>query len=224
MSKISRGQKGEELVIQELEKITEYHHLLNNVTFLNKKSEITHQIDHLLIHPNGFFVIETKNYYGEVIYDKNTRQWFKTSNGETTRISDPLLQNKSHQVSLYRILKSEYQIIPVVVFVQNNAPYFPNDNVINLKDLLLFVESYPYEHRYQKKTMDKIKQIVERKKSDVSLSDHVQNIEFLKQIIREQQAEITYAIENGKCPWCDSPISKSGNEYRCSRCNFKFKL
>ena len=43
MSKVSRGQKGEEKVIAALNQIKEYHHLLNNVTLLNKKSEITHQ-------------------------------------------------------------------------------------------------------------------------------------------------------------------------------------
>ena len=60
MSKQSRGDKGESLVRKSLSKIKEYHKVLNDVTFINQKSEMTHQIDHILIHPHGVFVIETK--------------------------------------------------------------------------------------------------------------------------------------------------------------------
>lgn len=42
MSKVSRGQIGEDIVIDVLNTIKEYHHLLNNVTFLNKKSDMSH--------------------------------------------------------------------------------------------------------------------------------------------------------------------------------------
>ena len=87
----------------------------HNVTFINKTSDMLHQIDHILIHANGIFVIETKNYYGEIIYDNNTRQWFKIVNNEKTRIADSLIQNKSHQKSLYKALKGEYKPISVVV-------------------------------------------------------------------------------------------------------------
>ena len=67
MSTNTRGQKGESLVKKNLSKIKEYHHLLNDITFVNEKSEMTHQVDHILIHPHGVFVIETKNYYGTII-------------------------------------------------------------------------------------------------------------------------------------------------------------
>ena len=224
MSKKSFGQKGEKTVIAELEKIKEYHHLLNDVTLINQKSDMSHQIDHILIHPHGIFVIETKNYFGDIIFDKSTKQWWKINKGKRDRINNPLLQNKSHAISLYRSLKSEYKPISVVVFVQNNAPYFPDDNVINLNDLLLFIESYPYEHKYTKNTLDKIKGLIEKRRSDVSLNEHLENISYLKQIRKEQQAEMTYAIENRKCPWCDSQIIVVNKEYRCSRCKFKFTL
>jgi hypothetical protein len=75
MSKLSRGQKGEEIVSDILNSIKEYHHLLNNVTFKNKRSEMTHQIDHILIHSHGIFVIETKNYFGEIKVDPDKPFW-----------------------------------------------------------------------------------------------------------------------------------------------------
>ena len=67
MSKIHQGKIGEEKVSKKLEKIKGYHRLMNDVTFINEKSEISHQIDHIFICEHGVFVIETKNYYGEII-------------------------------------------------------------------------------------------------------------------------------------------------------------
>ena len=224
MSKISRGQLGEELVIDTLNRIKEYHHLLNNITFINKKSEMTHQIDHILIHSHGVFVIETKNYYGDIIYDNNSKSWYKVIKGTKTRINSPLLQNKSHEISLYRVLSGKYPIISLVVFTKNNAPYFPDDNVINLSDLLLFIDSYPYKKKLTKAEMDKIKEIIEKKSSNVSLKEHVENIEILKTIRKENQNEIAYAIENRKCPRCGKAIISKGYSFHCSGCDFKFKL
>ena len=222
MSKISRGQKGEELVIKELNNIKEYHHLLNNVTLINKKTGMSHQLDHVLVHPHGVFVIETKNYYGEILYKNNA--WYRNVKGTKTKISNPLLQNKSHAVTLYYALKKEYIIIPVEVFVQNNAPYFPDDNVINLNDLILFIESYPYEHKYTKATIDKIFKKLNRCNVEMDVDEHVQNINLLKEYRKEQQAEMTYAIEQKKCPWCESPLDIKGYHYKCPKCKFEFKL
>lgn len=224
MSKLTRGQKGEQIVIDTLNSIKEYHHLLNNVTFINKNSEMSHQIDHVLIHSHGLFVIETKNYYGEIIYEENTHQWFSIVDNKKKHIPNPLLQNKSHQSSLYKALRGDYKPISVVVFVQNNAPYFPDDNVINLNDLLVFINNYPYEHKFNKSTLDKIKKRIERKNEELPIEEHLTNIHILKTVRKEQENEKSYAIENGKCPWCNSKIISSGTTFRCSNCSFKFKL
>ena len=96
MSNISRGNRGEKLVINKLGKIKEYHRLLNDVTFINVESEVSHQIDHIFIHPNGVFIIETKNYSGLITYDEKEKIWRKDVKGEITVISSPIKQNKSH--------------------------------------------------------------------------------------------------------------------------------
>ena len=224
MSKVSRGDKGEKLVSSLLEEIKEYKYILNDVTFLNKKSEMTHQIDHILIHPHGVFVIETKNYYGKISTVKDETFWIKEVNGEKVTISNPLKQNKSHAITIWKILHGEYNVIPVVVFVQNNAPYLGDENVINLDDLLLFIESYPYDHKYQKKTIDKIYKAIHRKISKVSKEEHIENISYLKQIKKEIKNEIAYAVENNLCPRCGSKMLSKGYSYCCSKCNFNFKL
>ena len=82
MSAISRGKKGEDKVKKLLrEKIKVYHKVINDLTFINEKSEMSHQIDHLLIHPYGVFVIETKNYYGVIHSDTHDSFWLKEVKG-----------------------------------------------------------------------------------------------------------------------------------------------
>ena len=222
MSKATRGEQGEKLVALELEKIKEYHLVLNDVTFLNKKSEMTHQIDHILIHSHGIFVIETKNYFGEIKVDPDKPFLEKIVNGKIERINNPLHQNKSHAITIYKTLKGEHEVIPVVVFVKNNAPYLGDENVINLEDLLLFIDSYPYKHKITKPTMDKVYSVLKRRSSDVSKEEHLENIGYLKQIKKEIKDEIRYAVENRKCPRCGKKICNKGNLFCCQDCDFHF--
>ena len=224
MNKTTQGQRGEKKVISTLKKIKEKHVVLNDVTFINKKSEMTHQIDHILIHPHGVFVIETKNYHGHILVNHKNGSWVKFDGKTKKFMPNPLVQNKSHAINLYKILKVKFKIIPVVVFVGNNAPYLPDDNVINLDDLLLFVDSYPYDSLLTDKDIKDIKEIIKNESIDVSKKEHVENIKLLKEFRKEQQDEIRYAIENNKCPWCDAKIVSKNNIYKCSKCSFTFKL
>lgn len=224
MSKSSIGKRGEKRVITTLKKLKEKHVLLNDVTLMNKKSEMTHQLDHILIHPHGVFIIETKNYKGKILINHKNGQWVKWDGIKKTFMPNPLLQNKSHAINLYKILKGKYKVIPVVVFVGNNAPYLPDDNVINIDDLLLFIDSYPYETLLTSEDMKTIKQIIKDESIDISNKEHVANIKLLKEFKKEQQEDIRYAIENNKCPWCGSSIISKNNIYKCSHCKFEYKL
>lgn len=222
MSKVSRGEKGEKKVQEILSNIKEKHVVFNDVTFLNNNSEMTHQIDHVLIHPHGIFAIETKNYYGEIFYENN--RWTRRIANKSEKLPDPIKQNKSHAITLYKILDRKYEIIPVVVFVKNNAPYTGDENVINLDDLILFVDSYPYEHRYKDTTIEKIANEIKQKVVNVSKKEHIENIGYLKAFRREIQKEKEYAIVNGICPRCGHKMKIKDNIFNCSNCDYKFTL
>ncbi len=225
MSKITRGQKGEKKVKDILkDKIKEYHRLLNDVTFINENSEMTHQVDHILFHPHGVFVIETKNYYGKIISDTHDSFWLKEIKGKVERIGDPLKQNKSHTKLVKRCLGKDYEVIPIVVFVKNNAPYIGDENVINLKDLLLFIDSYPYQKELSKVEIDKAYHLIKESSSKVSKKEHLENISYLKQIRLENQREIEEAVTSRICPRCNSPLTIKGTSYTCPNCDFKFKF
>ena len=224
MSKISRGDKGEKLVSQKLKKIKEYHKVINDAMYVSGKGEMSHQIDHILIHAHGVFVIETKNYYGTIITNTGESYWLKVFNNERVKISNPLKQNKSHAIVVEKLLKKKYEVIPVVVFVKNNAPYLGDENIINLKDLLLFIDSYPYQRELDEKDIKDIYRILKDNQSDVSKKEHVETIGYLKQMQEEFRQEMSFAIENGKCPRCGGKIVEKDLTFKCVKCNFKFNL
>lgn len=224
MSKVSRGDKGEEIVRKKLSKLTCYYKLLNDVSFINEKSEMSHQVDHVLIHPHGVFVIETKNYYGEISIVDGESYWLKNIRGKVDKIHNPLKQNKNHVRTIKKILANKYETISLVVFVKNNAPYLDDENVINLKDLLLFIESYPYQKLLNKNEINEIYQKISENCRKISRDEHVENISYLKQINKELKAEIEFAIESRKCPRCGGNIIEKNNKFKCDKCDYKFNL
>lgn len=224
MSTKSRGDKGEKAVIKILKKEKSYHRIVNDAIFLTEKSEMTHQIDHILIHPHGVFVIETKNYYGDIISNTGDSFWLKIIKGQASKISNPLIQNKSHAKIIKKIVGKDVDVIPVIVFVKNNAPFMGDENVINLKDLLLFVFSYPYIRIMEKKEIDEIYKLIKGNVAKISNKEHVQNIAYLKQINSELRAEKEYAIETRTCPRCGAKIVENNLQFSCSKCDYKFKL
>ena len=224
MSRASRGKAGESLVEQELSKIALPHIVLNDVTFVEGKTEMSHQVDHILVHPYGVFVIETKNYYGTIEIDPMTGAWFKTIKGRKERIFNPLNQNKSHARIIYKYLNGKVPVIPVVVYAKDNQPYLPDDNVIGLSDLIPFIEAYPYSRIYSEAQMKRIQEILESHMADVSNKEHVQNIRIMKQVRKEKEYEMTYAIERGICPRCGAKIKEKNFVFECTKCDFRFKL
>ena len=224
MSKISRGNKGEQKVIDILKKDKSFHKVINNATFFSEKSEMSHQIDHILLHTHGVFIIETKNYFGKIVSDTGEPFWFKIVKDKKEIISNPINQNKSHARIVQKILGKDVDVIPVVVFVKNNAPYLGDENVINLKDLLLFIETYPYQKLLEKDEIMAFWRVLRENLSDISKKEHLENISYLKQIKKENRMEIEEAIESGICPRCGGKILQNQYSFRCEKCDFKFKL
>ena len=112
----------------------------------------------------------------------------------------------------------------MVVFVKNNAPYLGDENVINIDDLSLFIDSYPYQKLLSKSDISKIKDIIISSVKDVSKEEHIENIGYLKAVKKELIKEKEYAITNGICPRCNSKLKIKGNNFKCPNCDFKFSL
>lgn len=223
MSKKSRGDKGEQKVIALLEKEKGYFKLINNLTLEDDRG-LTHQIDHIFINENGVFVFESKSLYGEIYGDNSDTVWVKIVRGQKINIHNPLIQNKSHVKIVRKLLGNKVDIISAVIFTLNNAPYFPNENVINLSDLSLFVNEYPYKRKMKREEIDAINNYLLHKESDSSMEEHLSNIKKIKDERHQQHKEMSFAIEHRKCPRCGAPIKEKNNIFKCSKCDFRFHL
>ena len=224
MSKQTRGDLGEQKVITILNNMDEYHRTINNLT-LDGQSGITHQIDHIYISEKGIFVIESKSHYGKISGNNKDSIWIKEVKNRKERMPNPITQNKSHVRIVRRILKTDLPIISVVVFTLNNAPYFPDENVINLDDLSMFLKEYPSYKALSKTDVDKIDDYLLSKESYSNMDDHLQNIKKIKKQRIESHKEIAYALENRKCPHCQNPIKEeANNHFICPKCEFHFHL
>ena len=105
---IKKGEEGERRVAALLDSSHSFHRLINNLVLVGENG-VSHQIDHILINSNGIFVIETKNYYGEIYLERG--QWKRKINNKIEKLADPLRQNKSHAITLNKILKNKYEIL-----------------------------------------------------------------------------------------------------------------
>ena len=224
MSSVSRGKKGEDKVKKELGKVKDYHKVINNFTYLNPKTNTSHQIDHILIHPHGVFVIETKNYSGTIISDTGDVFWLKIIKNEKQIISNPINQNQSHLKIVNRLLEKKYEVISVIVFVKNNAPYVGDYNVINLKDLLLLIKTHPYQRLLNEEEINNVYKTLRSLNCKVSAKDHKESVNRVKQEKQFLYEEKAFAIENRICPRCNIKMMINGNHYKCPNCHFSFDI
>ena len=224
MSKQSRGQLGEEKVIEALSKMRCFYRLINNLT-LQKDGGNTHQIDHIFICEKGVFVIESKSLYGQIIADTSDTVWQKIERNKKVSMHNPIIQNKSHVRIIKSYLGNDIDIISIVVFTLNNAPIIKNENVINLDDLNRFIDGYKNKKKLNEKQIEMIYQYLLRKESDASMQEHLNNIKKIKEDRKIRQSQITYALENRSCPICKNKITEIKNNYfKCTKCDFNFHL
>ena len=223
MSKLTRGEIGESNVIKVLDSLPIYHQLINNLMLVST-SGVSHQIDHIFLCEKGVFVIETKNYYGKISGDSNDSIWIKEIKGKKIVVNNPLKQNKSHVRIVKSTLKEDIDIIPVIVFVKNNAPYMGDENVINLKDLELFILSYPSTKTLTKAKIDQYSHLLLVNESDISIDKHLSNIKEIKENRKQEQDNIRFAIENRTCPICHKPMIIKNQCIMCTGCSYKFKI
>lgn len=225
MSKFTRGEKGEEVVSLELSKSKIPHRLINNLMLEDRKGG-THQVDHIFICHKGIFVIETKNYYGEISDNANDSIWLRRVNGKVDRFANPLHQNSSHIRTIKEIIGKKFEFISLVVFVKNNAPYMPDDNVIDLNNLLLFINEYPNNSEISNDQIEKIYTTLLYAESDIQQNSHLENIKQIRENRNKRQEEIKEAIETRVCPKCKSKLENTENGLKCTnkRCNFKVEF
>ena len=94
------GKAGERYTKDVLEPLTGYKQILSNC-YLPKSDGTFTEIDLILLHESGVYVIESKNYSGWIFGNEEQRQWTQSlpgRNGRAKKIRffNPISQNKGH--------------------------------------------------------------------------------------------------------------------------------
>lgn len=169
----------------------------------------TSQIDHIVINPNGVFVIETKNYSGRIYGSEEQLEWTQVLRyGKVKhKLYNPVRQNRTHIYRLSKFLSKKIKITSAVVFVQGNTQFINASEVYTLGGLKRLLNTEQYH--LTKKQMEKIYEKLLKVQSTVDLDEHIENIRVL-------QAEIADNV----CPRCGKPLvlrsGRYGNFYGCS--------
>ncbi len=210
----TRGKRGENRVKWVIGEIIENEQYVINDLIVSNNGNTT-QIDHIVINPRGVFVIETKNYSGEIYGSENQREWTQVLayGNVKNKLYNPLKQNATHVYNVKRIV-GNLPIHSLVVFVQNNTYHIEAKNVIPLSELKRTLCSGASVLTV--KQMEKAYQLLLASKTEISTKEHVENI-------RAQQ----WNVEHGICPRCGGKLvlrnGKYGEFWGCSnypRCKF----
>ena len=114
---VQKGEEGERHIAEIIDNaVTDYNYILKNV-YLTKEDGDTTEIDVILIHETGIYVIESKNYSGWVFGNETDKYWTQSLYGGVdgtvkNRFYNPVLQNRNHVKNLKNHLGTDYKDIP----------------------------------------------------------------------------------------------------------------
>ena len=225
--KLLRGEKGEELVIEELSKDSSNKRIINNLVLVGSNG-MSHQSDHILIRYNGIFVIETKNYYGEIYGNEKDTNWKRLiSTGkkvETSFFRNPLIQNNSHIKSVKKIVGNEYPIYGFVVFVKNNVSNLGLFNVCGISEINNRINLLTINDNIPEEILDNIYNKLLYSEADVNQEKHLENIKKVKNERIDHQKELKAAIETRICPNCGNKLTSTKKGLKCPICKYEIKI
>ena len=210
----TRGKHGENKVRRVIgETVENEQYVINDFILANDGK--SSQIDHIVINPHGIFVIETKNYSGEIYGSENQREWTQVlAYGKVKyKLYNPLKQNATHIYNVKKIV-GRLPVYSLVVFVQNNTHNIDIKGAIPLSALRTALQSG--EIILTVEQMQTAYNLLLSNQSDISTKEHVQNI-------RKQQQNLEFGI----CPRCGGNLvlrnGKYGEFWGCSnypKCKF----
>lgn len=123
------GRIGERFATNVIEEILNENDVLLTNVEITAEGKIT-ELDNVIINPNGVFIIEVKNYYGELFGTEDDYEWIKnkiTSTGNIYQqvVKNPIKQVKRQVYIMSRLLKEQgidVWIEGYVFFVEMNSP------------------------------------------------------------------------------------------------------
>jgi len=232
------GTEGELCVSNILSQLPDEYITLNNVILKTPRG--TTQIDHIVVSKHGVFVIETKNYRGNIYGNDDQKEWkqlivtpvtfdnnwWKTYTYVTKNyFYNPVKQSLGHMYAVKDELKDfpHLPIVPIVVFAgEANIRYVHSKHHVILGDDLVNTITQYQSLFLSDNGLSKVLSILREKDQSeiITTKEHVDNI-------RKAHFESLDKVREGICPWCGGElVLRSGpyeSFYGCSnypKCKF----
>ncbi|WAH37044.1 NERD domain-containing protein [Alicyclobacillus dauci] len=223
------GHRGESIVRSRLSELDKTKYIvLNDLLIPNAKSKSgTSQIDHVVVSQYGVFVIETKNYSGQIRGKEADAQWTQVNYRRKDRLSNPLRQNYGHTQAIKELLGESLssKVVPIVAFTGNAelmVDVKPGTHLIYTRNLVTTIRQY----NQVVLSAEEAKQIIKKLRA-VHIADRVQRQIHTKNIKSALSNERETA-RNGICPKCGGKIVQRNGKYgpfkSCSnfpKCRYK---
>lgn len=184
--KKSKGKRGEDSVSSRLVRLKKKgkYNILNDLLIGVKKGG-TSQIDHVVVGQAGIFVIETKNYRGQITGDSREYEWTQRLHGKENTFENPLKQNRGHIDALKGLLGSQFPELKyhsLVVFPSRNLLSVDDVRVISRKEL----ERTVLSHTVKLLSEDEVEQITDIIRR-ANITSKRERKEHVRQICRRQK-------------------------------------
>lgn len=199
----SIGKYGEYLTLTQLNKIISYKKILLNL-YIPMKNNTTTEIDLIMIHKTGIYVIESKNFTGKIRGKYNWRNWTQRLPDEQIKeFYNPIKQNEMHIAYLRKILANVYdgKYFSYIVFSErcnlNCVTRYGNYSVLRRSYLLSNIKRR-IRGNNNIINVDKIDEIYNTLKKYSNVNDeikekHIENIKnnnFNKKVIKKSYDKI----------------------------------
>lgn len=220
-----KGRIGERETAIYLNKIEGNKQIINNIT-LNDNGK-TRQIDHIAITEAGVFIIETKNFSGQIYGRENSKEWKQYLGKKCYTFANPIHQNFGHTEIVKKVLQGKTDnIYSIVVFTRTGRL-----KVEDLKDKVMYVDEVKDYIQNKPKVIDinKIQEIyLTLTENRVTNQEYIENHNYnVKQYVQGKQEKIAQGI----CPRCYGKLIKKkgryGEFYGCSNypeCKYTMKI
>jgi hypothetical protein len=111
-TRFNSGYYGEYLTFKYLESLKGHHKILANIYVPKGDDGQTTEVDLILVHEKGIYVLESKNYGGWIYGNEKSTYWTQTfKTGKKEKFYNPIFQNNTHLKHLKNVL---YNIDPKI--------------------------------------------------------------------------------------------------------------
>lgn len=218
------GEIGEYQIAQILNTLPREYQVFNDIYLSN--NDMTTQIDHIVVSIYGIFVIETKNYKGQIYGNNNSEYWTENFYGKAYKFYNPIKQNHSHIKALQKLLRIPFDTFISIIVFSNNATLKCDslENIIYSFELKEFIKGY-------KKPIFNVDDV---KKISAKLLQYNINSEDIKEVhiknVQQKVFQKEVLISKKICPKCGGKLverkGQYGNFLGCSnypKCKFTSK-